>query len=202
MVKQALEESRGDLSGAASNKPTGAQEMVFGYKVDVSDRDEVFKVAGIMKEEVGVVDILVNNAGVVTGKHFLDTTDDENLRTMEINVISHFWVEIGALQFYSFQSHSITFWFSVSKRFGSLRRLSRHFCPTWSSKTGVTSSRCQAWLAKEAWTGWLTTVLQSLLLAGSAKPSGKNWRCTYNYCCQNTNILWLLSSEGRNYYIP
>jgi NAD(P)-dependent dehydrogenase (short-subunit alcohol dehydrogenase family) len=109
MVKQALEESRGDLSGAASNKPTGAQEMVFGYKVDVSDRDEVFKVAGIMKEEVGVVDILVNNAGVVTGKHFLDTTDDENLRTMEINVISHFWVEIGALQFYSFQSHSITF---------------------------------------------------------------------------------------------
>jgi all-trans-retinol dehydrogenase (NAD+) len=38
------------------------------------------------------VSILVNNAGVVTGRKFLDITDQMIIRTMDVNIMSHFWV--------------------------------------------------------------------------------------------------------------
>jgi all-trans-retinol dehydrogenase (NAD+) len=34
----------------------------------------------------------VNNAGIVSGKRFLETTDEENERTMNVNINAHFWV--------------------------------------------------------------------------------------------------------------
>ena len=47
-----------------------------------------------VKADVGDVDILVNNAGMVTGKQFLDSPDTLNVKTMEVNVMAHFWVMI------------------------------------------------------------------------------------------------------------
>lgn len=38
------------------------------------------------------VTILINNAGIVTGMKFLDTPDKLIIRTMDVNVMSHFWV--------------------------------------------------------------------------------------------------------------
>jgi len=43
---------------------------------------------------VGCVDILVNNAGVVTGKKILDCSDSMMKKTMDINALAHFWVNI------------------------------------------------------------------------------------------------------------
>lgn len=45
-----------------------------------------------VKEEVGPIDILVNNAGIVTGKKFLDCPDSMVQKTMEVNIMAHFWV--------------------------------------------------------------------------------------------------------------
>jgi all-trans-retinol dehydrogenase (NAD+) len=50
-----------------------------------------------VKEEVGQVDILVNNAGIVTGKKFLDCSDMMIQKTMEVNIMAHFWVGLIAL---------------------------------------------------------------------------------------------------------
>jgi len=47
-----------------------------------------------VKSEVGCVDILVNNAGVVTGKKILDSSDSMMKKTMDINALAHFWVNI------------------------------------------------------------------------------------------------------------
>lgn len=38
------------------------------------------------------VTILINNAGVASGMKFLDTPDKLIIRTMDVNVMSHFWV--------------------------------------------------------------------------------------------------------------
>jgi all-trans-retinol dehydrogenase (NAD+) len=61
------------------------------YRCNVADREMVYSTAERVQREVGAVEILVNNAGIVNGKSFLDLSDDELRRTMEVNVLAHFW---------------------------------------------------------------------------------------------------------------
>ncbi len=75
---------------------TEAEFKAKGYDVatsvvDVSDREAVYAAAGRVKAEVGPVDVLMNNAGIVRGGHFLDTDDDDNLRTIDINFTAQLW---------------------------------------------------------------------------------------------------------------
>lgn len=63
----------------------------YGYVCDLCDREDVYKKAAIVKQDVGKVSILINNAGVVSATKFLDTPDKLIIRTMEVNVMSHFW---------------------------------------------------------------------------------------------------------------
>ncbi|XP_012235701.1 short-chain dehydrogenase/reductase family 16C member 6 [Linepithema humile] len=63
----------------------------YGYVCDLCDREDIYKKARIIKEEIGKVTILINNAGIVTGMKFLDTPDKLIIRTMDVNVMSHFW---------------------------------------------------------------------------------------------------------------
>lgn len=61
------------------------------YTINLCDREDVYAVADKVKQELGQVDILVNNAGIVTGKKFLNCPDNLIQRTMEVNVMAHFW---------------------------------------------------------------------------------------------------------------
>jgi len=45
-----------------------------------------------VKQDAGQIDILVNNAGIVTGKKFLQSQDLLIEKTMEVNIMAHFWV--------------------------------------------------------------------------------------------------------------
>ncbi|XP_026321213.1 estradiol 17-beta-dehydrogenase 11-like [Hyposmocoma kahamanoa] len=62
-----------------------------GYVVDLTNREDIYRVAKKVNEEVGRVTILVNNAGVVSGQYLLDTPDHLIQRTFDVNVLSHFW---------------------------------------------------------------------------------------------------------------
>jgi all-trans-retinol dehydrogenase (NAD+) len=66
-------------------------QQVRSCHCDVSRREEVYRVAEEVKAEFGLVDVLVNNAGVVSGRPFLECTDDQCQRTMDVNVMAHFW---------------------------------------------------------------------------------------------------------------
>jgi all-trans-retinol dehydrogenase (NAD+) len=61
------------------------------YHCDVSDREMVYDTADKVRNQVGKVDILMNNAGVVSGRPFLECTDEQLRRTMEVNTLAHFW---------------------------------------------------------------------------------------------------------------
>ncbi|GAB1606247.1 epidermal retinol dehydrogenase 2-like [Argonauta hians] len=79
-----------------SNEETAAIIRAHGksahtYVCDVTSKLDIYKTADKVRSEVGHVDILVNNAGVVTGKNFLDCSDQEIMRTMQVNVLAHFW---------------------------------------------------------------------------------------------------------------
>lgn len=71
-------------------KCNGASRVHY-YICDCSDKNEVYRVADQVKREVGDVSILVNNAGIVTGKKFMDAPDSLIEKTMEVNVMAHFW---------------------------------------------------------------------------------------------------------------
>ncbi|KAI4500311.1 hypothetical protein M0802_004728 [Mischocyttarus mexicanus] len=64
----------------------------YGYKCDVTKRDEVLKVADKVKEEVGNVTIVINNAGIMPCHSFLDHTPEELRNLFDVNVLAHFWV--------------------------------------------------------------------------------------------------------------
>ncbi|XP_062489338.1 epidermal retinol dehydrogenase 2-like [Pezoporus occidentalis] len=64
---------------------------VHSYVCDCSNRQDVYRVADQVKKEVGDVSIVVNNAGVVTGKRFIDSPDSLVEKTMEVNIMAHFW---------------------------------------------------------------------------------------------------------------
>jgi short-subunit dehydrogenase len=81
------------------------------YRCDVSNREEVFKVAKKVKKEVGDVTILINNAGVGIVKTFLNYSNDEVTRTINVNLIAHYWVSdislVTSLDIYLFRSYKI-----------------------------------------------------------------------------------------------
>ncbi|KAM9302566.1 epidermal retinol dehydrogenase 2 [Morus bassanus] len=64
---------------------------VHSYICDCSKKQDIYRVADEVKKEVGDVSILVNNAGVVTGKKFIDCPDSLIEKTMEVNIMAHFW---------------------------------------------------------------------------------------------------------------
>ncbi|XP_052868816.1 short-chain dehydrogenase/reductase family 16C member 6 [Anopheles cruzii] len=62
-----------------------------GYKVDISNKNEVYNYAKVLQEDIGDVTLLFNNAGVVSGRALLDTPDHLIERSFNVNVIAHFW---------------------------------------------------------------------------------------------------------------
>ncbi|XP_004524797.1 estradiol 17-beta-dehydrogenase 11 [Ceratitis capitata] len=62
-----------------------------GYAVDISKKEEVYKAAEVIRNEIGDVTLLINNAGVVSGRHLLDTPDHLIERSFNVNVMAHFW---------------------------------------------------------------------------------------------------------------
>ncbi|TST47750.1 Epidermal retinol dehydrogenase 2 [Bagarius yarrelli] len=72
-------------------KKKGARS-VHCYQADCSNRDEVYRVAEQVKQEVGDVTILINNAGIVTGKKFMDSPDSLVEKTLQVNAMAHFWM--------------------------------------------------------------------------------------------------------------
>ncbi|XP_066966662.1 estradiol 17-beta-dehydrogenase 11-like [Macrobrachium rosenbergii] len=64
----------------------------WGYKCDVSQREEVNAVCRKIQEEIGLVTILVNNAGIMPCKAFMKHTPEEIEKLFSINVFAHFWM--------------------------------------------------------------------------------------------------------------
>ena len=69
------------------------------YVVDCSKREEVYRMAGRVKEEVGNVAVLVNNAGIAPEKAFVngDLKDEEIEKTYAVNALALYWVSVTVM---------------------------------------------------------------------------------------------------------
>ncbi|XP_015789654.1 17-beta-hydroxysteroid dehydrogenase 13-like [Tetranychus urticae] len=76
---------------AATIRQLGCQCVA--YTGDISDRKWVKSMPDRIKKDLGTpVTMVINNAGVVSGKDFLELTDEEILRSFDVNVLSNFWI--------------------------------------------------------------------------------------------------------------
>jgi len=64
----------------------------YGYRCDVSQRQDVARVAEQVRRDVGVVTILVNNAGIMPCNLMLNLSAEVIQRTIEVDLLSHFWM--------------------------------------------------------------------------------------------------------------
>jgi len=65
--------------------------QVLTYLCDVSSREAVYLTAERVKSDAGIVDILINNAGIVIGKEFLDYSEAEIEKTIQVDLMANFW---------------------------------------------------------------------------------------------------------------
>ncbi len=61
-------------------------EKTILIKADVSDQKQVEDMFGKLKKELGSIDILINNAGVALWKPFLEVSETEWDKTIDINL--------------------------------------------------------------------------------------------------------------------
>ncbi|XP_060635246.2 estradiol 17-beta-dehydrogenase 11-like [Anolis sagrei] len=61
------------------------------FVVDCSKREDIYKTAEKVKEEIGDVSILMNNAGVVSPIDVMSTDDRDIQKTFEVNILAHYW---------------------------------------------------------------------------------------------------------------
>lgn len=64
----------------------------FILSVDVTNREKVLEAGAKVLKEVGAVTILVNNAGIMPSHSLLEHTEGEIRKTIEINLVAHFWM--------------------------------------------------------------------------------------------------------------
>ena len=69
-----------------------------GYKIDVSDVQQIKETAKKLKQEIGVIDVLINNAGIVVGKFFNEHTTEDIIKTMEINANAPMFITMEFLE--------------------------------------------------------------------------------------------------------
>ncbi|XP_014482028.1 PREDICTED: short-chain dehydrogenase/reductase family 16C member 6-like, partial [Dinoponera quadriceps] len=67
------------------------KSSVHAYRCDVSDKNEIFKVAAKVKKEVGDVTILINNAGIAPLRTLLNYDINEISRVVDVNLMAHYW---------------------------------------------------------------------------------------------------------------
>ncbi|CRK89700.1 CLUMA_CG003407, isoform A [Clunio marinus] len=63
-----------------------------GYTVDVTNREKVLETGSKVQKDVGTVTILVNNAGIMPSHDLLKHTENEIRKTIDINLVAHFWM--------------------------------------------------------------------------------------------------------------
>jgi len=90
----------------------------------VANRENVLETAKQVQNAVGDVTILINNAGIMPCHSFLQHTEAEIRRVMDINVMGNFWVS--------------RFFLFVKSQQSSICRQSRRFCLPWQKIITVT----------------------------------------------------------------
>ena len=79
-----------DKAGAAAAEVRDKGTKALAIKTDTTDAADVEKAVGRVVAELGKIDILVNAANLELGKPFLETTEQDLRRVLDVNLMSAF----------------------------------------------------------------------------------------------------------------
>lgn len=107
-VALALAKAGADVVINYHSKPEEAEKVVeeikklgkqsYSVKADVSDRNEVVKMIDEMIDKWGEINILVNNAGLLGAAPFIEMTEEEWRRVLNVNIDGYFHVAQAVAQ--------------------------------------------------------------------------------------------------------
>jgi len=95
-ISEKLAQEGYDIVIAARNKRAIASQVkrieglgakAWGFVCDLTEKDQIKKLAKDVTDQAGVPDILINNAGVATGKNFVHDTDEEIRAMVDVNLL-------------------------------------------------------------------------------------------------------------------
>lgn len=81
-----------DINQENLNKVQKEFKNAHTFLCDVTNKENVYEVGQKILTTIGTPYIIVNNAGVVENSDFLNCDDELLERTMNVNIVSHFWV--------------------------------------------------------------------------------------------------------------
>ncbi|CAF0898999.1 unnamed protein product, partial [Didymodactylos carnosus] len=67
-------------------------DRVYSYECDIGKREEVCNLVKRIQTDVGEVTMIVNNAAVLSSKAFLETSEVEFMRALDVNLFSSYWL--------------------------------------------------------------------------------------------------------------
>lgn len=79
------------LNDEWENNPDCQKTNLITERCDVSNKDQIAQLAKKILEKLNHIDILINNAGIVSGKSLLEISDEEIIKTFQINILAYFW---------------------------------------------------------------------------------------------------------------
>lgn len=86
-----IDKDREALDQAVHDVRAAAAAEVFMVVCDLADREATYAAMRHAQDLAGPCTMLINNAGIVTGKRFLDGSDQLQELTMAVNATAHFW---------------------------------------------------------------------------------------------------------------
>jgi len=80
------------LKETAKQVSKSSNVKVKTYQCDITNRERVAALAADVRRDFGDIDVLVNNAGVLWGKAIECITEADVRKTMDVNLLSQFWM--------------------------------------------------------------------------------------------------------------
>lgn len=77
-------------SDAVDEAATALGDKAIGFSADITDAQTLEPLASLVKDRFGCLDILVNNAGSRIIKPFLEYTEADFRRMLDVNIVGHF----------------------------------------------------------------------------------------------------------------
>lgn len=118
---------------------------VFTHVCDVSNKNKVYELVNVAIQEMGKIDILINNAGYVKGGGFLDQSDEEWEKTVQVNLNSIIYTTKAILPSMFERGSGYIINLSSASSFLGVADLSVYAATKWAVQGLTESLRFEAW---------------------------------------------------------
>ncbi|RDD40510.1 Epidermal retinol dehydrogenase 2 [Trichoplax sp. H2] len=122
--------------------------IAYDYTIDITNKEAVYATAEAVLTDIGPVSLLINNAGVVNGKTLINSCDSKIEKTLNVNMVSHFWTIKAFLPSMMAKNHGHIVGIASQLGFIGAAGLVDYCCSKFAVLALVDSLRDELWISK------------------------------------------------------